>query len=171
MHPQGQAELHNPAAVVINKHMAQQRRNTRRNPNNRKSERSLTSSYPPDHIGLLVGAVLVAVVAWFGLFWLITTSLPRIGGELWLFFTLLMLAVSATAIPLVRYLNVRFTPIDAEVPPSGVIVRQSVWVGLFVVTCVWLQIPRALTLPLMFFIALIFVVVEVFLRSRERSLY
>ncbi len=98
---------------------------------------------------------------------LFTTSLPRIGGELWLFFTLLMLAVTCSALPIVRYLNVRFTPLDAEVPPSGVIVRQSVWVGLFVVTCAWLQIPRALTLPLAFFIALIFVVVEFFLRNRE----
>ncbi len=38
---------------------------------------------------------------------------------------------------------------------------------LFVVTCAWLQIPRVLSWPIAFFLALIFVVVEVFLRSRE----
>jgi hypothetical protein len=140
---------------------------TRRRPNNIHKQTPKNSSFPPDHIGALVASVIIAAASWIGLLRLFTTSLPRIGGELWLFFTLLMLAVTCSALPIVRYLNVRFTPLDAEVPPSGVIVRQSVWVGLFVVTCAWLQIPRALTLPLAFFIALIFVVVEFFLRNRE----
>lgn len=122
---------------------------------------------PPDHIGLLQAAVLLMLIGWGGLFYVITQALPRIGGELWLFFMLLQIAVTATAIPFVRYLNVRFTSILTDVPPSGVIVRQSVWVGLFVVSCAWLQIPRALSAPLLIFIALVFVVVEVFIRSRE----
>jgi hypothetical protein len=33
--------------------------------------------------------------------------------------------------------------------------------------CAWLQIPRALSLPLMAFIAVVFLVVEIFLRTRE----
>ena len=48
-----------------------------------------------------------------------------------------------------------------------VIVRQSVWFGLFAVACAWLQMPRVLTPAIMFFLALAFVIVEVFLRSRE----
>lgn len=123
---------------------------------------------PPDHVGILVAAVVMFIIGWGGLFALISTSIPRIGGELWLFFVLLQLAVTGTAIPLVRYLNVRFTPIIREVPSGGVIVRQSVWIGLFVVACAWLRIPRALTLPVAVLLALVFIVVEVFLRSRER---
>lgn len=126
-----------------------------------------TPSLPPDHIGLLVAAVVMMLLGWGGLYRLMSTTLPRIGGELWLFFILLLMAVTGTAVPMVRYLNVRFTPIDVEVPPGGVIVRQSIWIGLFVVTCAWLQIPRALSLPLALFIILVLVVVEVFLRSRE----
>lgn len=122
---------------------------------------------PSDHIGLLVASVLMMGSGWYGLYYLITTSLPRIGGELWLFFLLLKIAVAGTALPIVRYLNVRFTPKNKEVPASGVIVRQSVWLGLFVVTCAWLQIPRALSLPLIIFIAMVFIVVEIFLRTRE----
>lgn len=122
---------------------------------------------PPDHIGLLVGSLLLMVGGWLGLYFLVTTSLPRIGGELWLFFLLLQIAVTGTALPIVRYLNVRFTSIRADAPASGVIVRQSVWIGLFVVTCAWLQIPRALSLPLALFIMLVFIVVEIFLRTRE----
>ena len=36
-------------------------------------------------------------------------------------------------------------------------------------TCAWLQMlrPRVLNLPIAFFIGLVFVVIEVFLRSRE----
>lgn len=126
-----------------------------------------TPSLPPDHIGLLVASVVMMIVGWGGLYRLVHVALPRIGGELWLFFILLLVAITGTAIPVVRYLNVRFTPLDVDVPPGGVIVRQSIWIGLFVVTCAWLQIPRALSLPLAIFLILVLVVVEVFLRSRE----
>ena len=121
---------------------------------------------PPDHIGVLVGALLMALVGWAGLYQLVTTTLPRVGPR-WIFFVLLHIAVTGTVIPLVRFLNVRFTPQERELPPGGVIVRQSIWIGLFVITCTWLQIPRVLSWPIVFFLALIFVVVEVFLRSRE----
>jgi hypothetical protein len=106
-------------------------------------------------------------IGWLGLYQLVVTTLPRIGGELWLFFILLLMAITGTAIPIVRYINVRFTPLDVDVPPGGVIVRQSVWIGLFVVTCAWLQIPRVLSLPLAIFLAAVLIVVEIFLRSRE----
>jgi hypothetical protein len=121
---------------------------------------------PPDHIGVLVSALLMALVGWAGLYQLVTTQLPRVGPR-WIFFVLLHVAVTGTVIPLVRFLNVRFTPVERELPPGGVIVRQSIWVGLFVVMCFWLQIPRVLSWPIVFFLALIFIVVEVFLRSRE----
>ena len=122
---------------------------------------------PPDHLGVLVAGFLLMVAGWFGLYEVVTTHLPRIGGPLWAFFILLHIAVAGTAIPFVRYLNVRFTPINAELPPGGVVVRQSVWIGLFVVACAWLQIPRILSWPVAFFLALVFIVLEVFLRSRE----
>ena len=122
---------------------------------------------PPDHIGLLVAAVFMMLIGWGGLYQLITTTLPRIGGELWLFFALLQIAVTGLAIPFVRFLNIQVKKADQPIPPSGVIVRQSVWIGLFVVICAWLQIPRALSLPAIFFVALVFVAIEIFLRSRE----
>ena len=126
-----------------------------------------TSNTPPDHVGLLVASMLLMGGGWYGLFYLVTTSLPRIGGELWVFFSLLQIAITGTALPIVRYLNVRFTPLNKDVPASGVIVRQSVWIGIFVVTCAWMQIPRALSLPLVVFLAIVFIVIEVFLRTRE----
>lgn len=126
-----------------------------------------SSNTPPDHIGLLLASVLMMLIGWGGLYQLTTTALPRIGGELWLFFMLLQIAVTGTSLPFVRFLNVRFTSLMDDVPPSGVVVRQSVWIGFFVITCAWLQIPRALSVPLAIFVALVFVVVEIFLRTRE----
>jgi hypothetical protein len=121
---------------------------------------------PPDHTGMMVAAAIMMVAGWGGLYYLITTQIPRI-GQRWMFFVLVQIAVAGTVMPFLRYINVRLTPITRAIPPSGVIVRQSVWFGLFVVTCAWLQIPRVLTIPIMFFLALAFVVIELFLRSRE----
>lgn len=120
----------------------------------------------PDHTGTTVAAVLMMIIGWGGLYYLVTTVLPRVGPR-WIFFVLLFIAVTGTVLPLIRALNGRFTPTNRHLPPGGVMVRQSVWVGLFVVTCAWLQIPRVLTLPIGFFLALALIVIEVFLRSRE----
>jgi hypothetical protein len=132
----------------------------------RDSTPSLPGNMPPDHIGMLVAGLVMMIAGWLGLYQLITTTLPRV-GQRWLFFMLLLMAVTGTVMPFVRYLNVRFTPIDVELPPGGVVVRQSIWIGLFVTICAWLQLPRILNLPIAFFLGLVFIVIEVFLRSRE----
>lgn len=121
---------------------------------------------PPDHTGMIVAAAVMMIAGWGGLYYLVTTQIPRV-GQRWMFFVLVQIAVAGTVMPFLRYINVRLTPVTRAVPPSGVIVRQSVWFALFVVTCAWLQIPRVLTIPIMFFLALAFIVIELFLRSRE----
>ena len=122
---------------------------------------------PPDHVGVLLSAVVLLILGWGGLYWLVTTQIPRIGGQIWIFFVLLQMAITGTAIPLVRYINVRFTPIRAPLPPGGIIVRQSVWIGLYLVVCAWLQIPRVLTPIVALLLALVFIAIEGFLRLRE----
>jgi hypothetical protein len=125
-----------------------------------------TDKIPPDHVGVLVAGVMMMLGGWAGIYQLVTTTLPRV-GQRWLFFLLLQLAVTGTVLPFVRYLNVRFTPVDVDLPPGGVLVRQSIWIGLFAMLCAWLQMPRVLNLPIAFFLGLVFIVIEVFLRSRE----
>lgn len=127
-----------------------------------------STKLPPDYAGVLFASLLMIIVGWYGLYTLVTTQIPRV-GQRWLFFVLLHIAVTGTVMPFVRYLNIRLTPITRPLPSGGVIVRQSVWIGIFVVTCAWLQIPRVLTVPIMFFLALAFGVIEVFLRSREMA--
>jgi hypothetical protein len=125
------------------------------------------SQTPPDHVGVLISAVVMLAIGWGGLYLLVVNQPPRLAGQLWLFFVLLDIAITGTAIPIVRYLNVRLTPINAPLPPGGIIVRQSVWIGLYIVTCAWLQIPRVLTPVIAVLLALVFIAIEVFLRFRE----
>lgn len=128
-----------------------------------------SKSTPPDHIGVLGAGLLMAVIGWGGLLWLIANHPPRLGAELWLFFFLGVMAITGTVIPIVRYLNLRLTPLHAEPIAGGIIVRQSVWVGIFSVIVAWMQILRMLTPITVFFLALVLIVIEVFLRSREQN--
>lgn len=113
----------------------------------------------------MLAAALMAATGWIGLWLLVTTALPTAFPR-WLFFVFLYLAVTGTVLPFVRFLNVRFSAEDT-LPASGVILRQSVWVGLFVVACAWLQIPRVLNPVIAFFLALSLAVVEFFLLMRQ----
>lgn len=128
---------------------------------------SLSSEPVGEQRGVLLASLLLFIVGWGGLAYLVVAARPRIGGEIWLFFILLQIAVTGTAIPIVRLISQRLAPADYPVPLTGVVVRRSVWIGIIVVTCAWLMIPRYLSLPIILIIILLFVVIEVFLRNRE----
>lgn len=141
------------------------------NRSNERQSRGLSpwSSENPagEQRGVLLAALLMFVSGWGGLAYLVMTTRPRIGGEIWLFFILLQIAVTGTAIPIVRWISQRLGPAPADAPLTGVIVRRSVWAGIIVVTCAWLMIPRYLSLPIFLMLVLLFLVVEGFLRNRE----
>lgn len=124
------------------------------------------SRLPADHVGVLIAAALMFALGWGGLYLLVTGTAPRVGPR-WVFFVLLQVAITGTVLPFVRMLNARITPREQPQPPAVVLVRQSVWIGLFTVVCVWLQIPRALQLQVVVLVALVFIVLEIILRSRE----
>lgn len=124
---------------------------------------------PPDHVGVLLSAGIMFLVGWGGLFLLMTTRPPRLGAELWLFFFLGLIAVTGTVLPFVRYIHMRLTPAHVEPLPGGIIVRQSVWIGLYGVIVAWMQVLRVLTPASAFFLATLFIIIEAFLRSRERE--
>ncbi len=124
-------------------------------------------SSPPENSGLMTAAALMAITGWVGLWILLTSMLPT-AAPLWFFFVLLYLAVTGTVLPFVRFLNMRFAREDRS-PSDGVILRQSIWVGLFVVACAWLQIPRVLNPVIAFFLGLSLIAVEGFLHIREQD--
>ncbi len=120
---------------------------------------------PPDYTGMMLAAALLAAAGWIGLWILVTSALPTAFPR-WLFFVCLYFAATGTVLPFVRFLNVRFARED-EPPASGIILRQSIFVGLFVVACAWLQIPRVLNPVIAFFLALSLAIVEFFLHMRD----
>lgn len=117
--------------------------------------------------GVALASALMFVVGWGGLAHLVMSTRPRIGGELWLFFILLQVAVTGAAIPIVALISRRLARGDAPMPLAGVVVRRSVWIGMIVAACAWLMIPRYLSPPIALIVILLFIVIEVYLRNRE----
>jgi len=117
--------------------------------------------------GVLLAALIMFVTGWGGLAVLVVNTRPRIGGEIWLFFILLQIAVTGAAIPIMRLVSQRLARKQEDAPMTGLVLRRSVWAGIIAVTCAWLLIPRYLTLPIFLIVILLFVVIEIFLANRE----
>jgi hypothetical protein len=114
----------------------------------------------------LPSALILSILGWGGLFGLLNYTLPTVGPR-WLFFFLGVLALTGTSLPAVAYLNRRF-PSNPRVN-HVVILRQAIWVGLYVSTLAWLQIGRVLNISLALLLALGLILIEWLLRLRERS--
>lgn len=119
-----------------------------------------------DQNGALVAGAIMAGVGWALLVRLVGGS-PPLAFPRWLFFILFYIAVTGSVLPFVWFLNRRFS--RRRPATGGVILRQSMWFGLFAVTAAWLQLTRALSAAIAFFLALSMIVIETFLRMRERN--
>lgn len=124
-----------------------------------------SQSSPPVKL-FIPAAIILALVGWGGLYALINFTIPTVGPR-WLFFFLSVLALTGTSLPIVAFLNQRFP----TTPPvsSGVVVREAIWVGIYIPTLAWLQLGRVLTPALILLLAMGLVAIEVLLRIRERS--
>lgn len=118
-----------------------------------------------DQNGVLIASGVMAGVGWALLYQLVTTVNP-LAFPRWLFFILLYIAATGTALPFAWILNRRFT--TRRLVSGGVMLRESMWVGLYMVIVAWLQMIRTLNTATGFFLALSMIVIEVFLRLRER---
>jgi len=114
-----------------------------------------------------LAAFLVGCIGWLGLLYLIENVVPQVGAR-WLFFVLLYMGVAGTATPIAQVINQRLRG-KRPAPPDWVSLRQGLWLGLYVTTCAWLQIPRVLNVTIAILLALSFLVLEGFLRLRERA--
>ncbi len=114
----------------------------------------------------MISALILVIVGWSGLYFLLTTTLPTVGPR-WLFFFLLTLAVTGTALPFAWLLNRRFGGPHQASP--GVMLRQGLLVGLYAGILMWLQINRSLSFSLALLVGFGMVAFEWFLRLLERS--
>jgi hypothetical protein len=125
----------------------------------------MKDSPPQPSLSLTLAAWFLALVGWAGVIYLTNFTIPTVGPR-WLFFAVWFTALTGTAIPFARYLNLRF---GKSLPPESVLLRQSIWVGLFGATCAWLQLGRALNWATGLLLAAALVAIEIFLLLRARS--
>ncbi len=125
----------------------------------------MKDSPPQSSLSLTLAAWFLAIAGWAGVIYLVNLTIPTVGPR-WLFFAVWFTALTGTAIPFARYLNLRF---GKSLPPEGVLLRQSIWVGLFGATCAWLQLGRALNWATGLLLAAALIAIEIFLLLRARS--
>lgn len=124
-----------------------------------------TKKFPP-FIPIFISGILTGALGWVGLAYVVLFTDPDLGYR-WLFFFFVMLAAGGTSLPIVAFLNRRFPSEPAA--GEGVILRQAVLIGLYASLIVWLQQGRILNNVMAFFLAVGFVLVEVFLRMGEKA--
>ncbi len=108
--------------------------------------------------------LLLVAAGWGGLSLVFLYTLPTVWPR-WSFFFLWVLAWSGTALPFAYFLNQRFpTNPPADAP---VIIRQSIWVGVYGATLAWLQLGRLVTLWVIVGLAGGLIAIEYFIRLRE----
>jgi len=126
----------------------------------------MESRTTPPVSSFLPTTIILVVLGWGGLFLLFQRTMPTVGPR-WLFFFLWVLALTGTALPGVAFLNRRFPTVPSATP--GIIIRESIWVGLYGATLAWLQLGRVLNLALAVLLASGFIAIEILVRLRERS--
>lgn len=121
---------------------------------------------PPPLVSFLPVTLVLIVIGWGGLYYILTETAPS-GGTRWVMFFCSVLAITGTFLPVAAFLNRRF---PSTPPPSAfVVLRQAIWVGIYIPSLVWLQIGRVLTPTIALLLALGMILIEWLLRLRERS--
>jgi hypothetical protein len=117
---------------------------------------------------LMALAVLAALASWAGLWYLIHNTSPEPFFPL--FLALTFTAVSFTSLPVVAYLNRRFSDPATYRADYKRLLRQSGWLGLFAALCAWLQPPpiRVLNGLVAAILFSVFALVEAFLLTRQQ---
>lgn len=129
-------------------------------------ETTVETRRTPSFAPVFVTGVLLAVIGIAGISILVIYTRPTLAPR-WLFFFLGVLAVTGLALPLVYFFNRRF---PSKPPADGaVLLRQALWVGIYVDLLAWLQLGRVISLALIIFILAGLVGIEFLIRLRERS--
>lgn len=111
-------------------------------------------------------ALALIVIGWGGLYFILTQTLPYVWSR-WGFFVLVLMALTGTALPAVYFFHKRF-PGEEPAEPH-VIIRQSLWVGVYGATLAWLQLGRLVTLYVILGLAGGLIAAEYFIRVREKA--
>ncbi len=111
--------------------------------------------------------VIFLLLGWGGLFILLNVTQPTLWPR-WLFFFLVVVAFTGLALPFVAAINYR---VSNNPPEAKVIVRQALWVGVYAALMVWMSFGQVVSIGLAILFLVGFLLIEVFLRLRERSIW
>ena len=106
------------------------------------------------------------LIGWGGLYFLVTQTLPFVWAR-WGFFVLMFMGVTGTLLPLVYFFHRRFP--DEPPADTNVIIRQSLWFGVYGATLAWLQLGRLVTVYVILGLGFGLSAIEYFIRMRERA--
>jgi hypothetical protein len=109
--------------------------------------------------------LILLVLGWGGLYFITFYTLPFVWPR-WGFFALWLIALTATAFPIVYFVTTRFS---AEKLEPQVLVRRALWVGVYGATLAWLQLARLVNVYVILGLAFGLIAVESLLRLRERA--
>ncbi len=76
-------------------------------------------------------------------------------------------AVTGFMLPLAYFLNKRFS--QSQSSHFFVVLRQAMWVGIWIAFCTWLQMNRTLGLGVAILVAGVLVIIELLLQIRTRA--
>lgn len=110
--------------------------------------------------------MLLLAIGWGGLYLLITETLPFVWSR-WGFFLLALLAITGTLLPFVHFFHRRFP--DEPPADTNVVVRQSMWFGVYGATLAWLQLGRLVTVYVILGLGIGLAAIEYLIRLRERA--
>lgn len=114
----------------------------------------------------LPSAITLISIGWGGLAAILYFSLPFVWSR-WAFFVFIIMALTGIALPIVFYFHKRF-PDESPAEPN-VIIRQSIWVGVYGATLAWLQLGHLVTLYVILGLAGGLIAAEYFIRIREKA--
>jgi hypothetical protein len=109
-------------------------------------------------------AAVFALLGWLGAAALVLFALPFLLPR-WLVFFSLFIAFTGTALPIVWYLNRRFS--GERFPSDGILMREALELAALGVFLLWLQAGRLFTAFLGWIFFAVFLAVELLLRVYE----
>jgi len=121
----------------------------------------------PTFSKIFLTSVILIFIGGLGIAGLFYFTQPTLGPR-WLFFFFITILVSGLSLPFVFILQRR---ISKNKISSSVLIREALWVAVFVDLIAWLQLGRVLNGLVFIFLFGGFVVIEILLRMSETAVF
>jgi len=115
---------------------------------------------------ILPAAIVLFILGGGGLTLLVTTTYPVLWAR-WVFFLCLVLLFAGLTMPAIAYLHQRF--FTQNPTHERTVLRESLWLGLYVGILAWLQLGRSLNSLSALILALGLLAVEALVLTSEKS--